>query len=469
MAWALTDTGQMEKMKRFIELAETAGINSDRQACHISAIRANQASMLGDIEQMINYALEAQALIHPEDTEVRGLVTLMLSKGAFWKGNLPRSAELLQDSYSDNLAAGDYNRAVLNLTDAGAIQVVMGNIKDGLNTLQDALDLAGEIKRSSGRRSIASAYTYLTLGDVSIELGELEKASKYIQRGLHLAELWGQPEILMIGYEYLSRALTEAGDFKNAFQANRTALKYAAYKDKHSTWVNNLRAYEIQIYLRQGNIGKASQIIEDLGLDVSDPIEFGRRILIRTLSKYLTYVGQYDPAIQMLAELVDVSKMAGAPIHTMKALILKAVAHHLKGDHEHAFKSLEPALSIAAVEGLLVQAFVTEGEPMAQLLYQASLRGIYPEFCNDLLKRFTPSEEAIAKSQEGLVEPLSQREIEVLVLIAQGCTNQEIAQDLHLSLYTVKSHAHNIYSKLGVKNRTEAVTRAQLLGILTSN
>ncbi len=469
MAWALNDTGQMKKMERFIKLAETSWKHSDRQACYIAAICANRASMLGDIEQMINYALEAQALIHPEDSKIRGLITLLLSKGAFWKGNLPRSVELLQASYSDNLTAGDYNRAVLNLTDAGAIQVVMGNVRNGLNTLHGALDLAGEIKRSSGRRSIASAYTFLTLGDVSIELGELEKARKHIQRGLHLAELWGQPEIHMIGYEYLSRTLTELGDFKDALQANQTAQKYAAYEGKHSTWVNSLKAYEVQICLRQGNIGKASKLIEDLGLEFSDPIKFSRRILIRTFSKYLTYMGQYDPAIQMLAELVEVSKTAGAPIHTMKALILKAVAHHLKGDREGALESLEPALSIAADEGLLVQAFVTEGEPMAQLLYQASSQKIYPEFCNDLLKRFTPSGETTLKSQEGLVEPLSKREIEVLVLIAEGCTNQEIAKELHLSLYTVKSHNHNMYSKLGVKNRTEAVSRAQLLGILTSN
>ncbi len=103
---------------------------------------------------------------------------------------------------------------------------------------------------------------------------------------------------------------------------------------------------------------------------------------------------------------------------------------------------------------------------MVQLLYQAALQGIHPEFCNRLLEQLSFSKKSDVRPQGDLVEPRSDREIEVLKLIAQGSTNQKITQELVLSLHTVKTHASDNYGKLGVKNRTEAVARARLLGLL---
>ena len=99
-------------------------------------------------------------------------------------------------------------------------------------------------------------------------------------------------------------------------------------------------------------------------------------------------------------------------------------------------------------------------------------KGTQPEYCLQLIHEFeqvSPSSVRVFGRSTELVEELSDREVEVLNLIAKGSTNQEIAQELILSLYTVKSHARNIYSKLGVKNRTEAVARARMLGLLVKN
>jgi LuxR family maltose regulon positive regulatory protein len=108
------------------------------------------------------------------------------------------------------------------------------------------------------------------------------------------------------------------------------------------------------------------------------------------------------------------------------------------------------------------------GEPMAQLLYQAAQRNIFPEYAGRLLAAFPePAESTTASRQpHDLIEPLSQRELEVLVAIADGLSNQEVAQRLYISERTVKWHASNIYAKLQVSNRTEAVSRARSLGIL---
>ena len=136
-----------------------------------------------------------------------------------------------------------------------------------------------------------------------------------------------------------------------------------------------------------------------------------------------------------------------------------------RGELDGAITTLERALAGIVPERYL-RTFLDQGDEMAELVYQASLRGIFPEFCKQLLDGFTRTA-ALVQPSTTLVEPLSPREIEILSCIAEGCTNQEIAQKLVISLYTVKKHAGNIYGKLGVKNRTEAAAKARYLGILT--
>jgi LuxR family maltose regulon positive regulatory protein len=135
--------------------------------------------------------------------------------------------------------------------------------------------------------------------------------------------------------------------------------------------------------------------------------------------------------------------------------------------------ALERALALAEPEGFF-RIFVDEGLPMAPLLYEAVTCGIAPEYVPRLLAAFPisePEQEGSPDTQapeSDLIEPLSEREQEVLQLIAQGLTNPEIASRLVLSPHTVKTHARNIYAKIGVHNRTQAVARARALGILPS-
>ena len=135
--------------------------------------------------------------------------------------------------------------------------------------------------------------------------------------------------------------------------------------------------------------------------------------------------------------------------------------------------ALERSLTLAGPRGF-IRIYVDEGPPMARLLYEALSRRIAPDYVRRLLAAFPesepePTDPSISRAQESdLIEPLSERELEVLQLIAEGLTNPEIASRLFLSLNTVKAHARNIYGKLGVHNRTQAVVRARTLGILPS-
>ena len=167
----------------------------------------------------------------------------------------------------------------------------------------------------------------------------------------------------------------------------------------------------------------------------------------------------------LLNRLLDLVECSDAAARIIDLLAMHAVIFFENGNLDDALVVLNQALDLAAPEGF-VRKFLNLGEPMAQLLYQAALKGIRPEFCNQILGQFSTTLKTGVSPHDEQFGQLSDREIEVLKFIAQGSTNQEIAQELILSLHTVKSHARNIYSKLGVKNRTEAVARARLLGLL---
>ena len=152
-------------------------------------------------------------------------------------------------------------------------------------------------------------------------------------------------------------------------------------------------------------------------------------------------------------------------------MVLQAVAHHAHGEKEEAVQLLGDALALAEPGGF-IRIFVDEGPPMARLLYEAVTRGTAPDYARRLLSAFPLAEPKRTEApktqaaQSELPEPLSERELEVLQLIAAGLTNPEIAARLYLALNTVKAHTRNIYGKLGVNNRTQAVSRARALGVL---
>lgn len=157
----------------------------------------------------------------------------------------------------------------------------------------------------------------------------------------------------------------------------------------------------------------------------------------------------------------------------IEILVLQALAHHTRGDTSAALDPLQRSLTLAEPEGY-VRIFVDEGTPMARLLSEAAAHGIMPDYTGKLLAVFEAEEQKSADEShlppalpaQSLIEPLSQRELEVLQLIAQGLSNREISERLFLALDTVKGHNRRIFGKLSVQRRTEAVAKARSTGIL---
>jgi LuxR family maltose regulon positive regulatory protein len=191
------------------------------------------------------------------------------------------------------------------------------------------------------------------------------------------------------------------------------------------------------------------------------------------LARILIAQGRLDETNKLLQRWLEDAEAGGRTSRVIEILMLQALSEHAQGDIDQAITTLERAFYLAEPRGF-IRTFVDEGLSMARLLYDAATRGIAPDYVRRLLAAFPvaePGQTDPPKSQATdsvLVEPLSERELEVLQLIAEGLTNREIGERLFLSLNTIKAHTRNIYGKLDAHNRTQAVSKASAMGILPS-
>jgi LuxR family maltose regulon positive regulatory protein len=218
-----------------------------------------------------------------------------------------------------------------------------------------------------------------------------------------------------------------------------------------------IAAAQVLVLLRQGNLDAAADLAQTYEL----PLSRARVLLAQ---------GDTSAALAALEPLRQQMEAKGWQDERLKVMVLQAVTLHIHGEKDKAVQLLGDALALAESGGF-IRIFVDEGPVMAQLLSEAASRGVKPDYIGRLLAAFESEEQTSADKSDlppaqALIEPLSQRELEVLRLIAQGLSNQEICERLFLALDTVKGHNRRIFDKLQVQRRTEAIARARELGLL---
>jgi LuxR family maltose regulon positive regulatory protein len=275
----------------------------------------------------------------------------------------------------------------------------------------------------------------------------------------------------------LTRVLFSRGELAAAEEIIQKIEGAVRESDVHRWVTHQMAAWRTRLWLVQSKLDTAFQWVEERGLDIDFKPKSLHETNIFVLSDYVVLAriliaqGQFDEATGLLPCLLEAAEAGGYISKAVELLNLQALAFQAGGDTDQAIVVVGKAIAFAEPGGF-IRIFVDEGPPMAHLLYKALSRGIARDYVRRLLAAFPVTEPGqtdvskILASNSELIEPLSDRELEVLRLFAEGLTNREIASRLFLALNTVKAHAGNIYGKLNVHSRTQAIARAQALGLL---
>jgi len=477
-AWALLFTGQAGAAEPRLQDAERA--LAQRVASPLAASDEHKiAPLLGEVallrllfaryQEDLPKTIELSQLgleqIDEDDFFARGLVYLSLGVALRLSGDVTGAVQACTEAVRLCRAAGNIMAAMISAYNLSRLYGLQGQLHRAAETCRQVLQSA------EGWTGPGLGMVYLGTADVLYEWNELAAAEQHVREALALGEPGGYLGLLINGYTLLARIRQACGDVQGAHQAIHKLEQAVQQRDLLQTSVQEIAAYRAWFSLMEGNLRASACWAQTIEPDPDDRLDTLREFQWITLVRVLLAQGRPDEARPLLERLLHTAEAEGRMGKVIEILALQALMWQACGDTAGALAALKRALALAEPEGY-IRTFVDEGAPMARLLYQAASRGIAPKYVSELLASFDASEHGRVGETlpypctQPLIEPLTPREVEVLRLIAAGLMNQEIANQLFISVATVKRHITNIYSKLGVSHRTQALTRAQELSLL---
>jgi LuxR family maltose regulon positive regulatory protein len=314
------------------------------------------------------------------------------------------------------------------------------------------------------------AYAYATMSIVEREWNHVESALAFAHQSVALAEQWRQADTFHYTLTCLTEALWAAGDLEGALATNQRAMQLAV---NVSPWYYKLSAYEeILLNLAKGELTAAAHRFAEVEPTFDEQNKKGTYLKLK--ASLLNAQGRFSDTLLTVEPAIGEIAQKGKMWLLMSLLPLQALALQAMGREEEALQVISRCLEFAAPEGY-VRIFVERGAPMHRLLQTAASRGIHTEYIQGLLPAFQISEPVQQPVRQTarpidprmlLVEPLSEREVEVLRMLDSSLTSEEIARELYISTNTARTHIRNIYSKLDVHGRIEAIQKAKELGLI---
>ncbi len=461
-------TGQSTGVEEKLQAAEAAlqGIEENDQTRNligrIAAARSVLALTRYDPETILAQSRRALEYLHPDNLFTRGTAYWTLGFAYFYLGDRAASRLALTEAISLSQAAGDIFTAILATIGLGILQEAENQLYQAAETYRHLLQLAGDQPLQIINE------VHLGLARVLYEWNDLEAAEQHGRQALDLARQYDRVIDRFIVCEvFLARLKLAQEDVAGA----AAVLAQASQSARQQNFVHRIpevAAAQVLTMLRQGSVAAAAQLAQRHQLPVSQ-------------ARVYLAQGDTSAALAALEAWRRQVEAKGWEDERLKVMVLQAVAHYAHGEKDKAVQLLADALALAEPGGF-IRLFVDEGRPIAQLLSEVSAQGMVPDYIGKLLAAFEAEAQPVLAGRQAspgksedkrdlppaqpLIEPLSQRELEILQLIAQGLSNREISERLFLALSSVKGHNQNIFDKLQVKSRTEAVARARELGLV---
>ncbi len=401
--------------------------------------------------------------------------------------SLPKSDPPRSDRPATLPSIDDRFGIVQALPELARLQLAMGQLRTSAATYRQALQLLERTQNESESTQTA-AMAHIGLGEIHFEWNDLDSTMLNLGNGLRLSKQKGDLLTMREGYLLLTRVHQARGDVDGAMdsidEAERTLRSHGATDD----FLSPLTCQRARIWLAQGKLQHAGQWLLEHSLEL--PADPTTTDVDEALTKAKILISEYrsDDALEFLSGLIQIAETHGRNDTLIRSLLLQALALDQQGDVDLSTTALMRALNLSEAEGY-IRVYLYEGAPMARLLRRVresenpatGYGTVSTEYLDTLLGALgsTPADESEPEARNEsvgygskpvanamLLSPLSEREIEVLQLIAGGKSNAAIADSLYISLSTVKTHINNLYSKLGVESRTQALVRAREINLL---
>jgi LuxR family maltose regulon positive regulatory protein len=453
-AMTLLTIGQVGQAEEKLLAAENAlkdardnELNKDLVG-RIACIRANMAVGSKDIGILLEQLDSAFENLDPKNLTYRSAATWNLGVAFEFQGKREAAREAFSEALKDSEFSGNIYIQALASTGLANIQLAQNQLKEAEKSYWRVLDLVGDLPIPVG------VHIHYCLGKIYYEWNKLDLARIHADECLILAEPFKEQNDTFYACRLLLAKLNfTEGDIAGA-QRLVDEVEQSISKMNFPILIQEFVETRVSWLVISGDIEGAAELAEKSNDN-------------RTKIRNLIARGKNLRAIAMLD--ADFKMAVGSDLRDdmLKALVLLSIAHNAEGDHDKALRVLDEGLSMAKTGGF-IRTFVDEGPQMAELLYSLYSGGKKTEYIQTVLAAFPIEESSTMPREVGgeWIEPLSNRELEVLQLIAEGLTNQEVGSKLFLSLNTVKVHTRNIFSKLRVNNRTQAVSKARALGLL---
>ena len=466
--------GQMAGLEQNLQAAEAA-LRAEQSAVadaktrnlvgEIAGIRATTALAHYQIDTMLAESRRALEYLRPDNLLYRTAAIWRLGVGYMFQGNRAAANQAYTEAITLSQASGNTFTTLLATLGLGNVHEADNQLYAAAETYRRVLQLAGDPPQPVASEAI------LALARIHYEWNDLAAAEQYGRQALQLARQYDRMiDRFVIGEVFQARLKLAQGDVNGA----AAILAQASQSARQHNFVHRLpevAAAQVVTLLRQGRpeaVAAAAQLAQTHKLPVGQA---------------RVYLAQGDPsaALALLEPLRQQAETKLWADERLKLRVLQAVALQAQDETDQALQVLADALVLAEPGGF-IRIFVDEGLPMARLLSQAAAHGLMPDYVSRLLAAYSAEtqtgstvpraglrqneDKSYRPPAQPQAEPLSTRELEVLHLMAEGLSNHEIGQRLFLALNTVKGHNRNIFGKLQVQRRTEAVARARELGLL---
>jgi LuxR family maltose regulon positive regulatory protein len=452
---ALVEAGQLKPAEAVLSYLErTAQADAGLQG-EVAFSRNTLARRRGDIPLAIEMAEKALSLLPPDSFGMRSMTSFWLGFVQYARGLLEEARRLFSDAYEMGRQAGEDWLGAQAAAWLGAILFQRGRLREALEMVQQAVDLAGQLPDAAALpRSILAVLLY--------ERNDLEEAARSAQLSVEFCQCGGLEMVELDSCFWLARTRLAQGDVAGAMSAMENMDRSARLPGIDRAFLAYHAAWHVMFAIRQDDLASAldwgNRLQEYADVLPFDAHHIPARLLIARGEKTL--------AAEQLQGLYEKAVQADAPGFIIWLRVYQALAAATPAE---ALTFLAEALSLGQPEGF-IRFFVDEGRLLAPLLRTALSQGITPEYTRKLLSIIEAEERCKLKRRGSALSPaheiLSEREIEVLKLLAEGLSNRQIAEKLIVSLSTAKTHIHNIMEKLEAKSRTRAIARARELKLL---